>query len=1032
MLVFALTLASAALAAATPPPPPSTIYTPNNTTDPLLQASRTDISATYVSHSQQPVLRGKEGVGRTGNYVDLAICIASFLGSLTIILPYVLNRAHRKLRHALILGLATSDLISSAVIIISTSYLITHDHADMGDTRSVGFSQAPVLCDLLGFITASSIFTQHLWNLAIATVTYSILVFPLATFTITIERRIKWLWPIFWFVAAIMHAVIWGVIGYTDIGGYCQIAPTKGGLTAPLIQFVPRSLVVVTTIILYAHLFIFLRRTNLFSKAHRSSASASRGTGHGALSSIRPGSAIHGTGTGTGKCAGQGSKGGVEFSNNATTQQGILSALNSVRGGSSINHGGGGTDQGSVGRRPSHVTGTSTVGETIPELPCYTVKASNSPDAAGVSGSDSSVSLESSSQIGDEEEDVEAGEATGDTLYERRRKRREREASMSPRSFGVIPVSNSTMTASSTMSSDLGPGGPGAPPVLRALSLQAGLVAERISRPRSSGNPNGTSNQPTTFNAPRWGDEWTPSQQQQQRNAADSGIARTEGEVEAGDATLESDNESEADSILQLRATMAPRRDVVDFQMNSPPQEHLSHFTGGVMQVRGLGAQVFKSRISRAVSTGAMQHSAPLPYIQSPSQAQHQQPQPPHTGIWPAGATFNPWAVEGEVRPSTGGALGSGGNGNGGLSTPSAAAFRRGSSPVNGSPRLMSGATPWSAPLPASSGAPSYPLQLGTVQQYQQQQQEQGGPIAIAPTIAANTVEANRQRRRKASEAAKRRIAVGLDVEEGFVADSSNEPLQSRSRHGSSAGVGGRGWGNLGTPESCEASLTVMEEFEAAMGDFQWGMDVTQLSGSSTLDGSRGLSPTSGTQHGFKSSLHGGFAGSWIGKVAASVRRMSDANHSDGNGGGGRGGHGAGVTTHNSAHSSASIKSGACVESVGSTLNRQASILMLLYPTAYVCLFSVSIIRIVVDLADPVPVGGMERRTQRGLHSVARWFIFAQGVFDAVIFQLVERHFRSRMKRRRKVEMGEPVPLTAWQMLKVWTRTLIFGHGPRK
>lgn len=44
------------------------------------------------------------------NIVDLVICILSFLGALAIILPYVLNKRARKLRHSLILGLATSDL----------------------------------------------------------------------------------------------------------------------------------------------------------------------------------------------------------------------------------------------------------------------------------------------------------------------------------------------------------------------------------------------------------------------------------------------------------------------------------------------------------------------------------------------------------------------------------------------------------------------------------------------------------------------------------------------------------------------------------------------------------------------------------------------------------------------------------------------------------------------------------------------------------------------------------------------------------
>lgn len=44
--------------------------------------------------------------------VDLAICLCSVVGALFIIIPYCINKEQRKLRHSLILGLATSDLIS--------------------------------------------------------------------------------------------------------------------------------------------------------------------------------------------------------------------------------------------------------------------------------------------------------------------------------------------------------------------------------------------------------------------------------------------------------------------------------------------------------------------------------------------------------------------------------------------------------------------------------------------------------------------------------------------------------------------------------------------------------------------------------------------------------------------------------------------------------------------------------------------------------------------------------------------------------
>lgn len=112
------------------------------------------------------------------------------------------------------------------------------------------------------------------------------------------------------------------------------------------------------------------------------------------------------------------------------------------------------------------------------------------------------------------------------------------------------------------------------------------------------------------------------------------------------------------------------------------------------------------------------------------------------------------------------------------------------------------------------------------------------------------------------------------------------------------------------------------------------------------------------------------------------------------------------------------------VESIGTTLNRQASILMLLYPLAYCLLFSISIVRIITDLVSPPVTKSVQ---QDALHSVSRWFIFAQGALDAVIFQIIEKQFRKRMKRRRKKALGEKVEDTALQkaskaVSKIWTR----------
>lgn len=88
-------------------------------------------------------------------------------------------------------------------------------------------------------------------------------------------------------------------------------------------------------------------------------------------------------------------------------------------------------------------------------------------------------------------------------------------------------------------------------------------------------------------------------------------------------------------------------------------------------------------------------------------------------------------------------------------------------------------------------------------------------------------------------------------------------------------------------------------------------------------------------------------------------------------------------------------------ESMASYLNRKTALLMLWFPlgvsyitsllspldsllsltTQYILLFSVSLIRVVYDFAGGAPTV---------LRAMSRWFVFAQGVLDALIYGLVE------------------------------------------
>ncbi|UZJ54746.1 hypothetical protein CBS101457_004066 [Exobasidium rhododendri] len=193
--------------------------------------------------------------------VDLVICVVSVLGSLSIIIPYALQKGSRKLRHSLILGLATSDLVSSLIIIATSSYSLSGGN----------LSTATKFCSFAGYSFTVAVWTQNLWNLAIAIITYMILVHPLSSFVLRVERHLIWLWPIFWAIAFLVNGIAWAFVGFGNTGGYCGFDPKQGGpYFVAIFQFIPRGAVVLVVLVLYTHLFFFLRRVNMFNRANTS------------------------------------------------------------------------------------------------------------------------------------------------------------------------------------------------------------------------------------------------------------------------------------------------------------------------------------------------------------------------------------------------------------------------------------------------------------------------------------------------------------------------------------------------------------------------------------------------------------------------------------------------------------------------------------------------------------------------------------------------------------------------------------------
>lgn len=163
---------------------------------------------------------------------------------------------------------APTRRLYSLTIVVNTAGLLQNVDFLQGDARRA--------CTFLGWLLSTTVYTTHGWNTCILVITYGILVHPLSSFTLSMERHVLWLFPAIWGFALIVNSFIFGFAGFSYSGGYCYIGNRAGTLFSTLVQFLPRAIVAVLIGSLYTRLFVFLRRTNFFAKGSRRGRSFSK------------------------------------------------------------------------------------------------------------------------------------------------------------------------------------------------------------------------------------------------------------------------------------------------------------------------------------------------------------------------------------------------------------------------------------------------------------------------------------------------------------------------------------------------------------------------------------------------------------------------------------------------------------------------------------------------------------------------------------------------------------------------------------
>ncbi|WWC86792.1 uncharacterized protein L201_001671 [Kwoniella dendrophila CBS 6074] len=154
-------------------------------------------------------------------------------------------------RTRIVQALIVSDFILGIIGLISSSVALSGDGS--------GFAHGSTSCDGLGFMLVTILWTEHGWTLILAVATFMILIYPLHWFTLMLEQRWYFLWAIVWVIAISVAIIGYEVFGYYPSGGLCFYG-SNAGLYSELMQFVPRCVVCIIITVLYAKLYVFLKR----------------------------------------------------------------------------------------------------------------------------------------------------------------------------------------------------------------------------------------------------------------------------------------------------------------------------------------------------------------------------------------------------------------------------------------------------------------------------------------------------------------------------------------------------------------------------------------------------------------------------------------------------------------------------------------------------------------------------------------------------------------------------------------------------
>ncbi|KAG8952649.1 hypothetical protein FRC04_004011 [Tulasnella sp. 424] len=213
---------------------------------------QTTLSPVNDFYAAYGIIPDDSTVGRTGNIVSLLLSLTSVVSSAVVMSVYLTAPPSERnnLRMKMLFGLFVAHFFAALTLVFLLLFALAGAHPRSGT----------LLCQFLAVVVQLWQWSEYLWTVTLAWVTYCIIVDPLSIITQNIEQNWRYIPPLLYTLAVFFSVLQAGLYGTDYIGGFCYSHSRSRKIWNELSVFGPRLLVCIVISSYYILTFCYIRR----------------------------------------------------------------------------------------------------------------------------------------------------------------------------------------------------------------------------------------------------------------------------------------------------------------------------------------------------------------------------------------------------------------------------------------------------------------------------------------------------------------------------------------------------------------------------------------------------------------------------------------------------------------------------------------------------------------------------------------------------------------------------------------------------